>query len=74
MHNTPKKGCNPLKYNCFNPETRTQILHKCSDPEIKQYIQELYGLIEYQMIMIDDQRREIIAFKHKEGWKHYDKS
>jgi len=74
MHNTPKDGCNPLKYNCFYPETRTRMLTKCDDTEIKQHLQELYNLIEYQMIMINDQRREIVAFKHKEGWKYYEKS
>ena len=37
------------------------------------YIKDLYNLIDYQSKTIWQQRKEIIAIKHKEAWKRYDK-
>ena len=74
MDNMLDKGCNPLKYNCFDKDLRSKILSQCADNEIKNHIKDLYELIFYQMSLINDQRREIVSFKHNDQWKHYDKS
>lgn len=68
MHNTPKNGCNPLKYKCFDQSVRNQFLLSCSDSDLKQHLEELYSLIEYQMITINDQRREIVSLKHNNNF------
>jgi hypothetical protein len=63
----------PLKYSCFDPSIRQTMLERCTDNVIKNYLVDLYELIEYQMLMIHDQRREIVAINHKKVWEHYDK-
>lgn len=70
-----KDQANPLKYLCFEPKIRQQIglLKNSTNQEIFDHIDELYDLIQYQILMIDSQRREIIAMKHEKAWSHYDK-
>lgn len=67
-----KNGCGPLKYACFQPEVRNVMIEKCTDPIIKQHLEDLYDLIFYQMKEIDDQRAKIIATKSNNSWKQYD--
>jgi len=50
-----------------------EMLDRCKDETIKSFINELYSLLSYQKDVIIKQTIEIIAFKHYEGWKHYDK-
>lgn len=62
-----------LIYECFdNPDLRDEILAKCQDKEIKQHIEKLYSLIAYQIGIINDQRIEIVAEKHKTAWLQYE--
>lgn len=61
----------PLKYACL--DFFTDIVTKCKDDDIAKYLIELRDLITYQMKIIHDQRMEIVAIKHKDAWKHYDK-
>jgi hypothetical protein len=63
----------PLKYLCYDKNQRKHIISICDNEEIKKHILDLYNLIEYQLIMIHEQRSEIIAKEHKKAWKHYDK-
>lgn len=59
------------KYDCLNKiETVTQ---NCKDNDVINLIIDLRELIFYQMHEIRDQRIEIIAMKHENAWKHYDK-
>ena len=48
-------------------------IKSCTDQNIATLLIEMYDLIIYQMNEIRDQRMEIIAFKHKAAWKHYDR-
>jgi hypothetical protein len=70
-----KKETHPLKYLCLNKEIQEQVYaHKDNThPQVFEYISDLLKLIEYQMLMIHDQRREIISMKHDSAWKHYEK-
>jgi hypothetical protein len=61
----------PLKYECLNG--LSDKIKSCVDNDIAKLLIEMYDLIIYQMNEIKDQRMEIIGFKHKEAWKHYDK-
>lgn len=61
-----------FKYDPMNQVKWDSIIEKCDD-DIKQYINELYELIHYQKEMINAQRIEIIALKHKKSWAQYDK-
>jgi hypothetical protein len=67
-----KEGCQPLKYDCFQPEVRNVMLEKCTDSVIRQHLQDLYDLIFYQMKEIDTQRAKIIAYKNNNSWTQYD--
>lgn len=60
-----------LKYDIFL--SLEQACNKTSDSELIQYMKDLYELILYQKNIIKEQRVEIIALKHKEAWKRYDK-
>jgi len=64
-----------LKYECCDPKVKNQILllKNNMDPVVYKHIQDLYELIDYQVSMIHEQRREIISMKHHDAWKHYDK-
>lgn len=60
-----------LKYNCL--DKYQEVLSRCKDEEAKTLLVEMFDLIRYQMAQITDQRMEIIAFKHKKAWGHYDR-
>jgi protein tyrosine phosphatase len=59
------------KYDCLNK--LDQIIKDCNDSNATNLILDMKDLILYQMHEIRDQRMEIISFKHKNAWKHYDK-
>jgi flagellar biosynthesis chaperone FliJ len=62
-----------FKYEPLNDSKVNQILTEYSGQPVLDYIKELYRLIEYQRDLINKQEKQIIAFKHHEAWKHYDK-
>lgn len=61
-----------FKYEPMNPDKVKLIMESYKDEQVYDYIMELYELITYQKNMINKQRVEIIALKHKESWKQYD--
>jgi hypothetical protein len=61
----------PLKYECLDDFGKVYQL--CEQQEVKNLLLDLRELIQYQMEQIRDQRTEIISFKHKNAWKHYDR-
>lgn len=61
----------PLKYDCL--DKYSEVLAKCENEEVKLLLVEMFDLIRYQMAQITDQRMNIIAFKHKKAWNHYDR-
>ena len=63
----------PLKYEPMNSSTVNNILTQYKDQPVLEYIKQLYNLIDYQKNIIFEQEKKIIAFKHHEAWKHYDK-
>jgi hypothetical protein len=68
------KETKPLKYLSVLPEKKKQIANIYKDYQVTEHIEELYDLIDYQMKLISDQRRQIVADKHNDAWKHYYKS
>jgi hypothetical protein len=62
-----------LKYKPMDLSTVNDILTQYKDDPVLDYIKDLYKLIDYQSKVIWEQRKEIIAVKHKEAWKRYDK-
>lgn len=68
-----KKDKLPLKYACFQPDVRDYIANIAMDEEVKNHINDLYELINYQMKQQIKQESQIIAIKHMEAWKRYDK-
>lgn len=72
-----KKDKLPLKYACFQTEVRQHIsevldgMGNCH--EIRGHIDDLYKLIEHQMLMQLKQESQMTAIKHTETWKRYDK-
>jgi len=66
----------PLKYACFQPEVRqriSQVLDGVGNQEIRGHVNDLYDLIDWQMKQQLKQEKQIIAVKHMEAWKRYDK-
>jgi hypothetical protein len=63
----------PLKYEPMNCSTVNNILTQYKDHPVLDYIKQLYNLIDYQKERIFEQEKTIIALKHKEAWKHYDR-
>lgn len=61
-----------LKYECVHPSRVNDILVKYKREPVLDYIKELFKLIDYQKNVIAEQRKFIIAVKHKEAWKRYD--
>jgi hypothetical protein len=61
-----------FKYEPMSPDRVKLIMEKYRHDQVYDYIMELYELINYQKDMINKQRVEIIALKHKEAWKRYD--
>ena len=72
-----KKDKLPLKYACYQPEVRQKIsevldgMSNCH--EVRGHIDDLYKLIEHQMVMQLKQESQMTAVKHMEAWKRYDK-
>lgn len=62
-----------FKYEPMNPDKVNEILTKYKGQPVLDYIIELYRLIEYQKDRISKQEKQIIALKHTEAWKRYDK-
>lgn len=62
-----------LKYDPVNESKVNEILSRYKGHEILDYIIDLYNLIDYQKDIINKQERQIIALKHIEAWKHYEK-
>jgi hypothetical protein len=60
----------PLKYACL--DRFDEVYNSCQDDMVKTLLTDLRELIYYQMNQIKDQRMVIVAFTHKEAWKHYD--
>lgn len=61
-----------FKYEPMSPDKVKLIMDAYKHEQVYDYIMELYELINYQKEMINKQRVEIIALKHKEAWKRYD--
>jgi hypothetical protein len=61
----------PLKYECL--DGFSDKIKSCTDANLAKLLIEMYDLIVYQMNEIKEQRMEIIGFKHKHAWKHYDR-
>ena len=72
-----KKDKLPLKYASVQPEVKQRIsqvldgMGNCQ--EIREHIDDLYKLIEHQMLQQMRQEKQMIAVKHIEAWKRYDK-
>lgn len=62
-----------LKYDPVNSSTVNKIVSQYKRDEILDYIKQLWSLIDYQRKIISQQTQQIVAFKHKEAWKRYDK-
>jgi hypothetical protein len=63
-----------FKYDPVDISTVNNTLTQYKGQPVLDYIIELYKLIEYQRQRLSDQEKQIIALKHTEAWKHYDKS
>lgn len=61
-----------FKYEPLHPHKVKTIMDAYKNEQIYNYILELYEVINYQKEIINQQRIEIIALKHKEAWKRYD--
>lgn len=62
-----------FKYESINPSRVNEILEQYKGQPVLDYIIELYKLIEYQKDLINKQEKQLIALKHIDAWKHYDK-
>ena len=62
-----------LKYDPVDISKVNNILTQYKGQPVLDYIIELYKLIEYQRQRLSEQEKQIIALKHTEAWKHYDK-
>lgn len=62
-----------FKYEPMSPAKINEILTTYKGQEVLEYIVELYKLIEYQKDVINKQEKQLIALKHIDAWKHYDK-
>ena len=67
-----KQDKNPIRYQCFQPEIREQVLSISMPDDVRRHLHELYDLIFYQMRRISEQEAQMIAMKYKHSWKHYD--
>lgn len=61
-----------FKYEPMSPDKVKLIMEAYKNETVYDYIMELYELIHYQKDIINQQRVEIIGFKHKAAWKRYD--
>lgn len=62
-----------FKYEPMNPSRINEILEEYRGQQVLDYIIELYKLIEYQRELINKQEKQLVALKHIDAWKHYDK-
>jgi hypothetical protein len=62
-----------FKYDPVDISKVNKILTQYKGQPVLDYIIELYKLIEYQRQRLSEQEKQIIALKHTEAWKHYDK-
>jgi hypothetical protein len=62
-----------LKYSPMDSSRINNILTQYKGQQVLDYIIELYNLIEYQKQRLMEQEKQLIALKHTEAWKHYDK-
>jgi hypothetical protein len=62
-----------LKYEPMDLSKVNSILTQYKGQPVLDYIIQLYKLIEYQKQRLNEQEKQIIALKHIEAWKHYDK-
>jgi len=62
-----------LKYSPMDLSKVNNILTQYKGQAILDYIIELYKLIEYQRKRLSEQEKQLVALKHTEAWKHYDK-
>jgi len=73
-----KKDKLPLKYACVQADIKqhiSQVLDGMGNcHEIRGHIDDLYNLIDYQMLMQLKQESQMTAIKHTETWKRYDKN
>jgi len=63
-----------FKYDPVNINKVNKVLSEYKGQPVLDYIIELYRLIEYQQERINQQEKQIIALKHSEAWKRYEKS
>ena len=70
-----KKDKLPLKYACVQPDIKKYIATFEKDvPDVLwQHIEDLYELINHQMKQQLHQEQQMVAIKHLEAWKRYDK-
>jgi len=62
-----------LKYEPMSSSTINTVLIKYKNDEVLDYIKELWNLIDYQRKVLNEQTQQIVALKHKESWKRYDR-
>lgn len=62
-----------FKYEPMNPSKVNEVLEQYRGQPVLDYIIELYKLIEYQKDLINKQEKRLVALKHIDAWKHYDK-
>lgn len=62
-----------FKYDPVDISKVNNVLTQYKGQPVLDYIIELYKLIEYQRQRLSEQEKQIIALKHTEAWKHYDK-
>ena len=71
-----KKDKLSLKYSPVQQEVKqhiSQVLDGMgSCQEVREHIDDLYKLIEHQMLKQIKQEKDIIAVKHMEAWERYD--
>ena len=68
-----KKDKLPLRYACVQPEIKKAIAGMSMPMLVKDHINDLYELINHQMLKQMRQERQLVAVKHMEAWKRYDK-
>ena len=65
----------PLKYACVQPDIKKYMatFEKGNPKVLWSHIEDLYVLIDHQMKQQLHQEQQMIAVKHLEAWKMYDK-
>tara|TARA_B100000902_G_scaffold234143_1_gene222006 strand:- start:483 stop:791 length:309 start_codon:yes stop_codon:yes gene_type:complete len=71
-----KKDKLPLKYACVQQDIKqhiSQVLDGVGNQELRGHINDLYDLIEWQRERTTRQELQIVAVKHLEAFKRYDR-